>query len=91
MDIYRFLCGNCGYTADAAGDIGYTRLGKPETMICADCRIVTDVLIWSQSAYESEIGCCSNCKGTNLSKWAEPYACAKCDQAMNKMPAGMAC
>ena len=93
MYIYTFLCENCGYTADVAGGVGHTRLAFVETMLCADCRIVTDVRhIHSISQFhEAAIGSCSNCKGANLSKWTEPYACPKCDQTMNKTDAVYAC
>ena len=88
MDVYKFLCPSCGYGVNAAGGRSATRASKSETMICADCRIVTDVFMGYHrkvppgKGYEEKIGRCYQCKGTNLIKWVEPYPCPKCDASM---------
>jgi hypothetical protein len=92
MYIYDFLCENCGYNAKVAGGAGSTRVGKSETMKCMDCEIVIGVLVWTHvESFKENIGRCSNCKGTSLIKWVEPYPCPKCDHSMNRGRETLAC
>jgi ssDNA-binding Zn-finger/Zn-ribbon topoisomerase 1 len=61
-----------------------------ETMSCRDCRQLVDVLIGKHGregptgdrTFDTRLGRCPNCRGTNVSAWKAPRACPKCDGRM---------
>ncbi|MCC6155061.1 MAG: hypothetical protein IT367_14945 [Candidatus Hydrogenedentes bacterium] len=61
-----------------------------QTMICADCTVLVDVLIGASgeigltgdAEYDKDIGLCPECHGRNLSNWSDIHPCPKCGAEM---------
>ena len=88
---YEFVCPSCDYKAVVGGCPDFGFIAHVETMTCADCVELVDVLIgavgehWRRTGItldDEEMGKCPNCKGTNLTAWSEGQACPKCGGAM---------
>lgn len=97
MNLYEFLCKNCGYQVNSPGGKSGTMLSEIESMLCADCKIISNVVTgfcnqeWRPPDEKSkaELGHCTECKGTHLVSWTKPYPCPKCGNRMSKKDRGL--
>jgi hypothetical protein len=87
---YVYTC-RCGYESEVSGqeDMGFAV--RTQTMICADCKEVVDVVIGApmpdiplDDEIKDIIGKCSTCKGIHVTKWPESQPCPKCNSSMEQ-------
>jgi hypothetical protein len=86
----NYLCKGCGYAATVPTGESRGFFAKTETLVCSDCKIVTQVVI---QRYSAEPGnntrtdvekCCPRCKGNELHPWSEWHICPKCLTSMKQ-------
>ena len=73
MIAYDFLCDGCGYAERVAGGRDPKRLVVTETMTCADCARLVDVLVSVRDPGRAAgpLFVCPHCGGARLSRWGK--------------------
>ena len=83
-----FRCIKCQYEAKVSGgkDCGFH--AEIETMICANCRALVDVLVsLDGKTSSSDIGLCPECSARNVKSWdSMNKPCPRCDGSMEQGP-----
>ena len=84
-------CAGCGYTTTVSGRRDFGFAAVTETMACADCREVTDVLVEQTALFEKPAGpvapSCRRCGADEaaLTLWRSGDPCPRCGRPL---PAG---
>ena len=89
---YSFRCEACGHSAEVSGGKDAGMIAEVETMTCADCQELVDVLTATapmDSAFGRERPLlkerrlrCPECHGRRVTPWPESRPCPKCGGRM---------
>src|SRR3954464_12947488 len=70
-----FVCDDCGYSAEVAGGRDYGGVSHVQTMACAACRELVDVVVvteWREPERVEAIGRCPRCRSSDdLAPWGQ--------------------
>jgi hypothetical protein len=80
---YRFVCNDCGYSADVCGGVDSGFSVTLETQVCKICNELVDVVI---ADYDSDSGetrpACKKCEESKTIDWRPDHPCPKCGKPM---------
>jgi hypothetical protein len=88
--LYQYAC-KCGYETQVSGgpDMGF--IVKTQTMTCADCNILVDVITGPplpdmplDGDLKKTVGKCPNCNGMHVTIWPDTGPCPKCGKNMQQ-------
>jgi len=86
---YDFSCPKCGYSARVSGGDDFGMLAVTTTIVCEDCRELSDIGIGSSPIAKTKKPArvrlhCQKDKSHNVRRWKHPGACPKCGTTMVK-------
>ena len=89
--LYKFTCSECNYNAEVSGGRDRGMLGFSETVMCLDCKNLSDVgtskvvdcTADGREIFQSLTGKCRHCGSTNITPW-DGKTCPQCGGKMVK-------
>ena len=82
----EFKCDKCGYIAHVSGGPDRGMVAFVETMVCADCKELVDVLVAIEGpdgpvkdpSRAEDFDRCPECRGKSVTSWPKERPCPKC-------------
>ena len=84
--LFEFKCKKCGYSTQVSGGRDRGMMAYVETMVCADCKELVDVLVAIEGpdgpvkdpSRAEDYDRCPECRGKSVMSWREGQPCPKC-------------
>ena len=93
--LYQFTC-KCGYETQVSGGPEMGFMVKTQTMTCADCQQLVDVITGPplpnmplDEDLNNSIGKCPQSSRTNINIWPDTRPCPKCGETMQQGDLGV--
>ena len=81
--LYQFTCVSCGYSAEVSGGADAGMTSETQTVICFDCKELTDNLVVDERGHPVKLKC-RKCFETNIQPWNNGDKCPRCHGEVKK-------
>jgi len=84
--LFEYRCPNCRFSAMVSGGDDCGRASATTTILCEDCRELSDELVsrqpWDEKTYKKPF--CPRNRKHKVRKWKHPDVCPKCGEVMEQ-------
>lgn len=80
-----YSCNRCDYSAVISGRSDALFMGLTETMVCNDCKELSDYIVETTEGVKTTVYTCEECEKHNITKWNyKTKPCPQCDSGKMK-------
>lgn len=84
-----YNCNQCDYVAHVSGCSDVLFMGYTETMVCNDCKELSDYIVKTFEGVKITDFTCEECDNHNITKWNyKTKPCPQCEQGKMKISKG---